>query len=259
MREIMFRSIWFVIVLVPFTLFFCVWCTLLKGTATSEWGQGFWAKIILWAAGAKVELDLSALPDIQSVVFLCNHQSHMDIPLLCAALAGHKIRFVAKKSLFDIPVFGWAMREFGHISIDRSNRRSGMKSIEIAAQKARDGFSPVIFPEGTRNMRPEALLPFKIGAAVVALKCGRPIVPLVMAGSHRLLPKGLLSITPTVIRIKALPPLDVSQYTIKERELFRQDMYAVMNTAYQSLWREMGGTVAEAPAAAECGEGDDVF
>jgi 1-acyl-sn-glycerol-3-phosphate acyltransferase len=257
----MLRGALFLLVLIPFSLFFCVWCSLLKGTATSEWGQHFWSRLLLWASGSRVETDFSALPaEADSVVFLCNHQSHMDIPILCAALPRRfKIRFVAKKSLFDIPIFGWAMREFGHISIDRSNRRAGMRSIEAAAQKARDGFSPVVFPEGTRNVDPSALMAFKIGGAVVALKCDRPIVPLVMAGSCRLLPKGLLSITPTVIKLKALPPLDASRYTLKERETFRQDMYTLMNAAYQELWAGMGGEVSGAARTEAAGEGEDVF
>lgn len=257
----MIRLAIFTLVLVPATIGFCILCGLMAGTAAAEWGQRFWSRMIILVAGTRIRADLSALPeDTDSVVILANHQSQMDIPILVHTLSRYKIRFVAKKSLFRIPLFGWAMWAFGHIPIDRSNRRAGMKSMDAAAEKARRGFSPLVFPEGTRNPDPaSSLLDFKIGGAILALKCNRPIVPVVMAGTSALMPKGRYCINPSDVLIKALPPLDASRYTMKDREAFRRDMYALMNAEYQKLWRELGGTPSDAPRACAAEEDGNVF
>jgi 1-acyl-sn-glycerol-3-phosphate acyltransferase (EC 2.3.1.51) len=79
---------------------------------------------------------------------------------------------------------------------------------------------------------------FKVGGMVLALKCGLPVAPLVMEGTGKLLPKKSILFNPDQrIRLRALPPVDPSAYTMKDREKFKDDMYALMNAAYQELLR----------------------
>lgn len=199
------------------------------------WGLK-WGEAAVKLAGIKIEADLGDVDPEGHYVFIGNHQSNLDIPVLFELLKKNRIRFVAKKSLFDIPIYGKALAHSGHICVDRENRRAAMKSLNEAVDKAKAGISPVIFPEGTRNTHLEELMDFKIGGMIIALKSGLPVVPIVMANTGRIMGKGQLVIdNRPVVRVKALPVIDPSQYTLKEREKFKDDLYEMMNTAYKEL------------------------
>ncbi len=239
----MLRFLLFAVCCVPLTLWYStrmILASMLPGPSGPKGERigRIWAGALLRASGLRLEADLSALTPGGHYVFMVNHQSNFDIPLLYVALSAFPIRFVAKKSLFDIPVFGRAMRKAGHIPIDRENRRSGMKSVQDAVDAARAGVCPVIFPEGTRNPNPDRLLDFKIGGMVLALKCGLPVAPLVLSGTGRALPRGRMLLRPTTIRLKALPPVDVSAYTLKQREEFRDTLRDSMGRAYAALSKD---------------------
>jgi len=238
----MFRVLRFFLLLVPTTIYYSIKQLLLdqeKATADERDRPGkTYGSFMLRMAGIKVEADLSALDPKGHYVFMCNHQSLFDIPILFDALRDYHMRFVAKKSLFKIPIYGKALGNAGHISMNRENRRAAMRSLDEAAAAAKSGISPLIFPEGTRNTDLDKLLDFKVGAVVLALKCGLPVAPLVMEGTGKLLPKNSFLFNPDQkIRLRALPPVDPAQYTLKEREKFKDDMYALMNAAYQELLR----------------------
>jgi len=195
-----------------------------------------WGEQAVRLAGINIEADMGDVDPNGHYVFIGNHQSNLDIPVLYQLLKGNNVRYVAKKSLFEIPIYGPALRHAGHICIDRENRRSAMKSLNEAVEKAKAGISPVIFPEGTRNTNLEELMEFKVGAMIIALKSGLPVVPIVMTNTGRALGKGryIVNNKPT-IRVKALPVIDPSKYTLKERDTFKDDLYEMMNTAYKEL------------------------
>lgn len=199
------------------------------------WGLK-WGEAAVRLAGLKIEADMGDVDPEGHYVFICNHQSNMDIPVLFEVLQKNRVRFVAKKSLFDIPIYGKALAHSGHICIDRENRRSAMKSLNDAVEKAKSGFSPLIFPEGTRNKNLEELMEFKVGGMIIALKSGLPVVPIVMTNTGRVMGKGQNVLDNRhLIRVKALPVIDPSEYTIKDREKFKDDLYAMMNEAYKEL------------------------
>ncbi|MBG0790734.1 MAG: 1-acyl-sn-glycerol-3-phosphate acyltransferase [Desulfovibrionaceae bacterium] len=199
------------------------------------WGLK-WGAAAVKLAGIRIEADLGGINPKGHYVFIGNHQSNLDIPVLFEVLKGNRIRFVAKKSLFDIPLYGRALAHAGHICIDRENRRSAMKSLNEAVDRAKEGISPVVFPEGTRNIHLEELMKFKVGGMIIALKSGLPVVPVVIANTGRVMPKGRLTIdNRPVVRIKALPVIDPAKYTLKEREQFKDDLYEMMNAAYKEL------------------------
>jgi 1-acyl-sn-glycerol-3-phosphate acyltransferase len=98
-------------------------------------------------------------------------------------------KFVAKRELFRIPVFGWAMKRAGYIAIDRDNPREALKAIEESARKIREGTTVLIFPEGHRS-RDGRLQPFMKGGFSLASRAGVPVVPLAIRGSYALQPAG---------------------------------------------------------------------
>ncbi len=238
----MLRIFRFFLLLVPATIYYSVRQLMLDQSKATLDEKDYFGKVygrgMLRLAGIKVQVDLSALDPKGHYVFMCNHQSLFDIPILFDALWDYHMRFVAKESLFRIPIYGKALGNAGHISLNRENRRAAMKSLDAAVESAKSGISPLIFPEGTRNPSQDKLLDFKVGGMVLALKCGLPVAPLVMEGTGKLLPKKSLFFNPDQpVRLKALPPVDTSKYTLKDREQFKDDMYAMMNTAYQELAR----------------------
>lgn len=236
----MFRVLRFFLLLVPATIYYSVRQLMVNQETASLDEKDHYGKVygrgMLRLAGIQVDIDLSALDPHGHYVFMCNHQSLFDIPILFHALWDYHMRFVAKESLFRIPIYGKALGNAGHISLNRENRRAAMKSLDAAVDQAKAGISPLIFPEGTRNPDLTKLMDFKVGGMVLALKCGLPVAPLVMEGTGKLLPKKRIFFNPDQpVRLRALPPVDTSAYTLKDRERFKDDMYTLMNTAYQEM------------------------
>ncbi len=233
------RSFFFKLTVVPVTLFFSSLCWLLARLGRPRLAhrvECLWAKCLLWCAGVRVEADLSALAPGGTYLFMANHQSHMDIPILFATLAGYDFRFLAKESLFAIPVFGPAMRRVGHVAIDRQNRRKAMESIQEAADLVSRGTGLLIFPEGTRSMDFSKLQEFKTGGMIVALKCKAMVAPVIITGSGGLLPKHGRRLAPGRVTVRVLPPFDpAASYTLKDREAFKNDLWALMDRAYQEM------------------------
>lgn len=230
------RNIFFRLCLFPLTFVFSSLCWLTAGLGKNGLYahrlECLWARLLLWCAGVRVEADLRALRPGVTYVFLANHQSHLDIPTLFSVLSGYNFRFLAKDSLFRIPFFGPAMARLGHVAIERENRRKAMQSIERAVSLVGGGVGLLIFPEGTRSTDHSTLGEFKTGGMIVALKCRCLVAPIIVTGSGRVLPKGTTRITPGVIRVTALPVVDTSAYTLKDRDAFKTHMETIMKNAY---------------------------
>lgn len=186
----------------------------------------FWGGLVCRLAGIKVHVDREHFDPSGKYILMVNHQSWFDIPVLLVALKGHQFRFVAKQSLFRIPFFGHAMTRIGYIGIERDNPRRGMKSIQEAITKSKDA-SILIFPEGTRF---ESLGEFKIGPMILAIKSGRPVVPVLISGTYAVLPKNSWRIRPGAVAVRFFPPHEIQDiYTLKERDRLKQDMWQIMH------------------------------
>jgi 1-acyl-sn-glycerol-3-phosphate acyltransferase len=121
-----------------------------------------WGKSILVVSRIKVSVKgLSNIDPSSPYIYMPNHQSNFDIPVLLGHLTV-QFRWLAKMELFKIPIFGRAMRKAGYISIDRYHRESAFESLKVAANKIKSGVSVLIFPEGTRS-RDGNIRPFKKG------------------------------------------------------------------------------------------------
>lgn len=206
-----------------------------KSGRIGRWSGYWWSKTILYFAGVSVRADLSALDLSRNYVYMVNHASQLDIWALYVVFTQRVLGFVAKESLFRTPIIGAAMKGAGHVPVDRGNSRKAMRSIDEAAKIVNaDGRSIVIFPEGTRGSGEGPLQDFKLGGMIMALKCRIPVAPIVIRGAADILPtrSGAILKGPRTLTVTALPPIDTAQYTVKDRERFKNDLYAVMNAAW---------------------------
>jgi 1-acyl-sn-glycerol-3-phosphate acyltransferase len=177
-----------------------------------------WVRSILFVSGTKIDttgmdkIDLS-----RNYVFISNHQSHFDVPAVFRVIP-HTIRFLTKKELYKIPVFGWAIQAVGMIKIDRANREQAQASLNKAAEVMKKGVSIVVFPEGTRS-KDGTLGQFKKGGFIIAIKAGIAIVPISISGSRFILKKHTMRIRSGKIRLVFDQPIGTTEYTLDQKHM----------------------------------------
>lgn len=186
-----------------------------------------WARMLLWLTSTRVDvIGRERVLMNGPQIFMANHQSDFDILIVLAHIPG-QFRWIAKKELFKIPVFGKAMRNAGYIEIDRQNHEKALKSLDEAAQKIREGKSVVTFPEGTRS-KDGTLRPFKQGMFHLAIRSGVPIVPITIIGAGEIMPKRTLRVRPGRITLVIDRPVDVSGYTLETRGELMERIRAII-------------------------------
>jgi len=164
------------------------------------WGRGI-IRIGRW----KVRVEgLSNLP-AGGAILAANHQSLVDIPLFLAALP-REVRFLAKRELGRVPLFGYAMAQAGNLFIDREDPRDAVHLVREATARIGRGQMLVIFPEGTRS-RDGTVGGFKPGAFFLAQKTGAPLLPVLVDGGHKALPRGSFLFRPADLVVRVLPPV----------------------------------------------------
>lgn len=203
----MVRAYLFLLLFVPLTFLFAV--SAILGTLLDAGGSVYACHARLWARLAlalnRVRVTVRGTEQLPPgpVIFMSNHQSNFDILALLAAMP-RQFSWIAKKELFDIPVFGYSMRRGGYIPLDRGDGRRALKSMDNAAAIIRSGRSVIMFPEGTRS--PDCrLLPFKRGGFMLAMKAGVPVVPVTINGSGRINPAGRIRLYPGSITMTLHP------------------------------------------------------
>jgi 1-acyl-sn-glycerol-3-phosphate acyltransferase len=177
-----------------------------------------WCRWVLWASGVRVRIDgYDNLRADRAQIIVSNHESWYDVFAIAASMPG-VFKFVAKKELAAIPFFGWAWRAAGHISIDRSDTQSAVRSLERAGEvMRRERAKVVIFAEGTRSPTPE-MLPFKKGAFMLALHTGVEIVPTGVRGGRTILRKGDWRIRAGTLTLSFGEPVLMSGYSVETRD-----------------------------------------
>ena len=149
-------------------------------------------------------------------VFMCNHKSYFDIYIIYVILRNFDFVFLVKNELFKIPLFGWALKQLGYISIDRGESKNGIKIFMESINRIKWGQSVVIFPEGTRSMNGE-LLPIKKGAFAIAKRSRLKIVPIKIGDTHLVNQRGKVLINPfKTIDVKVCPPIETTNKNIGE-------------------------------------------
>ena len=176
-----------------------------------------WARSIVRAAGIDLHVEGVEKIDLtQRYVLVSNHYSYFDIPCIFAAIP-QPIRFMAKVSLFKIPIFGWAINRAGFIPIDRKNRRTAVKSFDLAAERIRRGNTIVIFPEEGRSKHRQ-MRPFQRGAFLLAIKTELPILPIAIDGTYDVYRAGASRITPGKVTIRIGEQIATAAASVREKE-----------------------------------------
>jgi 1-acyl-sn-glycerol-3-phosphate acyltransferase len=176
-----------------------------------------WSGFILWIFGISVTVKGEEnLEPGTHYIYISNHASAFDIPAVVKGIPDD-IRFVLKKELTRIPIWGWALKYGHYITIDRSNAREAVKSLDEAAVRIRNGASVILFAEGTRT-RDGRMQPFKRGAFTLAVKAGVPIVPVTINNTFRILPKGKKVVRPSDIGLVIGKPFRTDTVTGREEE-----------------------------------------
>jgi 1-acyl-sn-glycerol-3-phosphate acyltransferase len=176
-----------------------------------------WARFLLLASGVKVQVEgLEKIAKDGSYVFVSNHLSYMDTPVVLANIPV-QFRFLAKRGLFQIPFLGWHLGRAGHIQVPRGDARAGVKTMNLAADVVRKyGISLLIFPEGGRSHDGQ-LGSFKEGAAFIAIRAGVPLVPMCLKGTREVLPFGSATFRKGTVIMRVGDPIPTSQATDRDR------------------------------------------
>jgi len=224
--------------LIPWSSFWGMWTMIfgvLRQSHITSWGLSIWARGILSLAGIHIQFSQRAvLPVSEHYIFLSNHQSALDIPILLLACrkAGQGVRFMAKESLFKIPFLGWGMALNGFIPIQRENARQAAEVFKGVVESRKNlAYSYLIFPEGTRS-EDGRLQPLKKGTIALALRLELPIVPVSIVDACRANPKAQLRVRSGTVRVifgvPIVPPQDPNR---TQRDALLRQVQDAINAA----------------------------
>jgi 1-acyl-sn-glycerol-3-phosphate acyltransferase len=201
---------------IPAAIFGIPW-TLVTGDVSLVYR---WAMAIvragLRAARVRVETEWRApLDPAKTYLFFSNHLSNLDPPVLLPLLPGRTSIFI-KRSLMRIPVLGYGMKLANFIPVDRDGRvESAKQNVETAVGVLAAGVHVTSFVEGTRS--PDGrLLPFKKGPFYLAMESGAAVVPVTIAGTEKLMPKGSLRVHPGSVKVIFHAPIEPKDYATRE-------------------------------------------
>jgi len=171
---------------------------------------GPWARKLLRVSGTTVTVKgAENIPSDRAVLFVANHQSNFDIPILLGHINKPKA-FIAKVELEKFPFINRWMKLMQCVFMDRGNMRQSAKAIMTGIKNLKSGYSMVVFPEGTRSAD-GSLLDFKPGALKLATKSGAPIVPITINGSKNIMTKGSKVIKPAHVEITIDKPIEITE------------------------------------------------
>lgn len=191
--------------------------TLLRGDIGWMYRAAMWiCSLGLRAAGVRVVVEgLENVPAGRSCIFMANHVSNLDPPVLLPVVPG-QTSVLLKRELMQIPILGTAMRMGKYVPVARGSRKDeAQASVLAAADALRSGLHMVVFPEGTRAADGR-LAGFKKGPFFLAMQTGAPIVPVAIAGTERMMGKGTWKVVPGVVRVTILPVVEPGDYATRE-------------------------------------------
>jgi 1-acyl-sn-glycerol-3-phosphate acyltransferase len=182
-----------------------------------------WSRMLLRIARVKVAVEgLEKIAPGGSYVFVANHRSYFDVPVILPYISV-QFRFLANKNLFGIPFIGYHLKRAGHLPVDSESARESLKSMSEAARiiQERD-ISILVFPEAERTYG--ELLPFKDGAAFIAIKAGVPIVPITLLGTREIMPRGSMIIKGGRVKMRIGDPISTLDLTLQDRTRLSQTL-----------------------------------
>ncbi|MCM0650337.1 1-acyl-sn-glycerol-3-phosphate acyltransferase [Clostridium swellfunianum] len=220
MIRTMIWFIWFWVSLI-FTIPFLLWVKILEKQGKEQERikivhkvTSLWARLVINLSGAKVTVEgAENLPE-GPVVFIGNHQGNFDIPILISFIDKPKA-FIAKIETSRLPFVASWMRQMRCVFMDRKDIRQSITAINQGAEYLKQGYSMVIFPEGTRSGSKE-MGEFKAGSFKLATKGNVPIVPVAINGSYNIMGKKSLIIKPADVKVTILKPIETSNLSKEE-------------------------------------------
>ena len=188
-----------------------------------ERAPGFFSRWVMRAAGSPIHVNHPQhIVSGEARIYVANHVSWFDVFALASIIP--RFRFIAKKELRRLPVFGRAITKVAAIFIDRQNRKAAFDAYAEAALQVQTGISVVVCPEGTRG-RSYELRPFKKGPFVLAIASQAPIVPCVVYGTREIQPKGAIRIRAGVAEVTLLDPVPTAGLTYEDRDNLMQTVW----------------------------------
>jgi 1-acyl-sn-glycerol-3-phosphate acyltransferase len=213
-RTILMLTFWGV--LLPLAALICFPWTLITRDISFLYRVGMWGA---WTgvrlAGIRVQtIGLDKLDPARTYIFMSNHASNLDPPLLLP-LIPRRTSVMAKKELFSYPLLGQTLRLGSLVPVDRGNRDAGIAAVRAAADVIRQGINMTIYIEGRRSFDGK-LLPFKKGPFYLAVECGVPVVPVTIAGTHYAMPKRRFAIKPGTVTVIFHDPIEPTDFGSRE-------------------------------------------
>ena len=192
----------------------------------------WWASAIVLTSGVRIERRGQLPPPDQSCIFVANHASIYDIPILFTAIP-RQLRIMAKAALGYVPFIGWHLRRSGHLLVDRKNPGAGI--FKKMQRMTRHGASLIVFPEGSRTLDGQ-VMKFKGGIFLLAIENGWPVVPVSVSGSRRVMPKGRLRVNPARVTVTVHDRIETTGLT-------RDDARGMATRVRDIVAREVDGRV----------------
>ncbi|HTV06963.1 MAG TPA: lysophospholipid acyltransferase family protein [Acidobacteriaceae bacterium] len=216
-----------------------------------------WGRAITRISGAKVTVLNGQYLDGQVAVYVANHLSYTDTPVLFGILP-FQFRIVARHDLFKLPFIGWHLTRSGQVPVNVTNPRASISSLGSAVKTLKSGMPVFIFPEGGRSESGH-LEDFLNGPAFMAIRAGVPIIPMALVGTHELLPIHASEFYPVPVTLVVSEPIDTSSYSIRQVEELTQRLRDTISRLYYehshldppTLPSERGGSHGEDHEAAE--------
>ncbi|WP_240842768.1 1-acyl-sn-glycerol-3-phosphate acyltransferase [Acidaminobacter sp. JC074] len=188
-----------------------------------------WAQSMVKMSGSSVKVvGEENIPDEGPIVFVANHQSNFDIPIMLGYLKRPK-GFIAKKETENFPIVGGWMRFLKCIFMDRTSPRAALKAIKEGINVVKEGYALVIFPEGTRSLDGK-MGEFKPGSFKLATKAEARIIPVTISGSYDIMKKGSMKIKPAEVTVTVSEPVSSTQYESADSYLLREEVFKIIES-----------------------------
>ena len=220
------------------TMFIFIWfyliCYLLPEPQKTRWHRQvskLWMGMYLFLSGCRFKVTGKEIfNELPNAVIVCNHNSLIDIPVSFPFLPRAN-KTIAKKSFSKIPIFG-LIYTFGTVLVDRKDEKSRRQSIDDMKEVLSTGLDMLIYPEGTRNRTNEPLKSFHNGAFKLAIDTNKPIVPVVLLNTKKILPASpVMYFTPGKIQMDILPAIYPDGHTI---ESLKNEVFVIMSEHYKA-------------------------
>jgi 1-acyl-sn-glycerol-3-phosphate acyltransferase len=186
-----------------------------------------WARGAIWASWSRLTvIGGENLRKYPVAVYASNHTSYMDTPVIFAALP-FQFRILAKKELWQWPFIGWFLNRSGQMPIDTANPHATLSSLGVSVMALRAGMPLFVFPEGGRTLEGE-LKPFLSGAAYLAIRAQRPLVPIALTGVYDLLPIHTHHLLPNKLTLRVGEPIETAGMTVRQIEELTEKLRAAI-------------------------------